>query len=65
MTRRETMVKWVNRICVTIFAAAVLISLYIMARGIGTEGKDYGPGAYYYTDIPGWEEIFYPHLVQD
>lgn len=43
------------------FTLVVLIlSLYIMAQGIGTEGKDFGPGAYYYSDIPGWEDIFYP-----
>ncbi len=37
-----------------------VLAIIIMAKGVGTEGKDYGPGSYYYTDIPGWEKIFYP-----
>ncbi len=56
----EKGIKILNRISLVILAVVVLITIYIMAKGIGTEGKDYGPGAYYYSDIPGWEEIFYP-----
>lgn len=41
------------------FAAAVLITAaYIMANNIGlAEGLDFGAGAYYYADIPGFESI--------
>lgn len=56
----EKGIKILNRISITILLVIVVIAIFVMANGIGTEGKDYGPGAYYYTDIPGWEEIFYP-----
>ncbi len=41
------------------FVAVVLITaIYIMANNIGlAEGLDFGAGAYYYADIPGFENI--------
>ncbi len=46
---------------VIIFLAAVLIAIYIMAKGMGhVPGIDFGPGQYYYTDIPGWQKYFLP-----
>ena len=39
----------------------VAVAVYIMARGLGlAEGLDFGAGAYYYADIPGFE-----HLLRD
>lgn len=36
----------------------LLVALYIMAKGLGlVEGLDFGAGAYYYADIPGFENI--------
>ena len=38
--------------------AVILCSLYIAAKGLGiVEGYDFGIGAYYYADIPGFEKI--------
>ncbi|MDO5037679.1 MAG: hypothetical protein Q4E37_05205 [Tissierellia bacterium] len=43
-----------------LFFLSLILALAIMVDGRATKGKGYGPGAYYYSDIPGWEEIFYP-----
>lgn len=38
-------------------AAAIIGSIWIMARGKGLqEGLDFGAGAYYYADIPEFEK---------
>lgn len=43
----------------TIMVVAVVIcAIVIAARGLGVvEGYDFGAGAYYYADIPGFENI--------
>ena len=36
----------------------VLCALYIMIKGLGlSEKSDFGAGAYYYTDIPDYENV--------
>ena len=45
---------------VTVIVAVVVIvcSIFIAAKGLGlVEGYDFGIGAYYYADIPGFEKI--------
>ena len=38
--------------------AVVICAIVIAARGMGVvEGYDFGAGAYYYADIPGFEKI--------
>lgn len=38
--------------------AVVICAIVIAARGLGVvEGYDFGAGAYYYADIPGFENI--------
>ena len=38
--------------------AVVICAIVIAARGLGVvEGYDFGAGAYYYADIPGFETI--------
>lgn len=60
---REKVVKWLNRFSLIVFLIIVGIALYIMKNGIGLiDGLDFGPGSYYYTDIPNWKQIF---LVED
>lgn len=53
-----------NIVCATgilIFVAAVVIAVYMMANNMGqAPGIDFGPGQYYYTDIPGWQKYFLP-----
>ena len=57
---RENSIKYLNRITLTIFIIIILCALFIMKNDIGLiEGLNFGPGSYYYTDIPGWEKIFF------
>ena len=38
--------------------AVIICAIVIAARGLGVvEGYDFGAGAYYYADIPGFEKI--------
>jgi len=49
-----------NKLSFIIVLATILISFYIMVNGLGhIEGLDTGAGYYYYTDIPGWEKMFF------
>lgn len=52
--------KKLHQFCLALLLISTLLSLIFMLLGKGTEGKDFGPGAYYYTDIPDWQERFYP-----
>lgn len=43
-----------------LFLASVLIVIYIIYSGLGKiNGLDFGAGAFYYTDIPDWQERFF------
>ncbi len=43
---------------VAVMTAVVLVAVIIMARGAGLVPElDFGAGAYYYADIPGFEKI--------
>ena len=45
-------------ITIIVMAVTFLVALYIMANGLGlVESLDFGAGAYYYADIPGFEKI--------
>lgn len=58
--KRGAFLKWINRICVLLLVVACLATAYIMAHRIGLiKGLDFGPGQYYYTDIPGWQARFF------
>ncbi|MGL5674843.1 MAG: hypothetical protein ACRDDX_00330 [Cellulosilyticaceae bacterium] len=57
---REKCIKYLNRITLVFFLIVICCAIYIMKNDIGLiEGLNFGPGSYYYTDIPGWEKIFY------
>ncbi|MBG9980655.1 hypothetical protein HZY91_06120 [Facklamia sp. DSM 111018] len=62
MDDKADIVKTINRICIFFFIIIIFLAIYIMSQGTGTEGSDYGPGSYYYSDIPNWEAIFYPEI---
>lgn len=52
---------------ITVAAAvlAVAAALYIMVHGLGLSDRfDFGAGAYYYADIPGFEKILRDDLFQ-
>ncbi|MDO5649430.1 MAG: hypothetical protein Q4G11_02400 [Gallicola sp.] len=56
---KDSSKKKLNRISLLITLAVLFSAIYIMKQGFGVEGKDYGSGAYYYSDIPYWEDVFY------
>ncbi|GEM_PF-6417820 len=41
-----------------ITAASFIAALSVILFSGFLKDKNYGPGAYYYSDIPGWERIF-------
>ena len=51
--------KRINRISLILPGLCFLAALLIMATGGGLTDGSFGPAAYYYTDIPGWQERFY------
>lgn len=49
-----------------LFIIAVIIACYMMSKGMGqVPGIDFGPGQYYYTDIPGWQKYFVPNHYEN
>ncbi|MBR1672114.1 MAG: hypothetical protein IJ702_04240 [Fretibacterium sp.] len=49
---------WTGRAAlpVLLFIIATALAIYIMARGLGLDSSlDFGAGAYYYADMPGFE----------
>ena len=53
------LLKTIGFIGIVIFIAAIAVSVYIMRHNMGqVPGIDFGPGQYYYTDIPGWQKYF-------
>ena len=53
--------KIVGWIGTAIFVVAIGISCYMMVNHMGqVPGFDFGPGQYYYTDIPNWQKYFVP-----
>lgn len=58
MTKNRIIV-YLNRFCLGIAFLVLCAGIYIAVNGLGLiDGLDFGPGAYYYTDIPNWSEIF-------
>lgn len=41
-----------------LFILACAVIIYDIFWGHFLFGKGYGPGAYYYTDVPNWKAIF-------
>lgn len=55
MKHRDKILPAVTAIMVV---AVVICAIVIAAKGVGTvEGYDFGAGAYYYADIPGFEKL--------
>lgn len=58
--QHDKTIKYLNRLALVIFSIVLCSALFIMKNDIGLiEGMNFGPGSYYYTDIPGWQQIFY------
>lgn len=49
--------KTVKVITISVIAVTLAVALLIMVRGLGlVDSLDFGAGAYYYADIPGFEK---------
>ena len=55
---REKIVTVMNRCAIVICCCALVIAIYLASQDAGLIDGTFGPGAYYYSDIPGWEKIF-------
>ena len=63
--KRVQIVKVLNGIAIIIFLIIIGMAIYIMKNDIGLiEGLNFGPGSYYYSDIPGWEKYFFTHTYE-
>lgn len=57
--------KTIRTVTVVVTVAVLLCAAVIMATGAGlVEGYDFGAGAYYYADIPGFEKIMKEGLFE-
>ena len=56
---REKLIKILNLVCIVILIFTIPAAIYLASQGAGLTDGSYGPGAYYYSDIPGWEKIFF------
>ena len=55
MKRKKVILSTVTAITVV---AVLICAIVIASKGLGlVEGYDFGAGAYYYADIPGFEKI--------
>ena len=55
---REKIIKVLNCVSIAILIFTIPTAIYLASQGVGLTDGSYGPGAYYYSDIPGWEKIF-------
>ena len=50
--------KIISTVTAIVAVTVIICSIIIAAKGMGlVEGYDFGIGAYYYADIPGFEKI--------
>lgn len=50
--------KAIKVLTIVVSIVVLAVALYIMANGLGlVDSLDFGAGAYYYADIPGFEKI--------
>lgn len=55
---RAKSVKILNRCAIVICCVALVTAIYLASQNAGLIDGTFGPGSYYYSDIPGWEKIF-------
>ena len=61
----KTFPKIVRIVTAVVVVTVLLAALLIMGTGAGTvEGYDFGAGAYYYADIPGFETIMRDYIYR-
>ena len=58
MRQKKLSVKMMNRISIVVTVVVILAGVYIMANQLGlVDSLDFGAGAYYYADMPGFEKL--------
>lgn len=58
MKKSKKYIRVLNAIGILCTIAAVIWAVYIMAHGLGlADSLDFGAGAYYYADMPGFAEL--------
>ena len=50
--------RWFCRISIVLTICAFVVACWMGSQDMGLINGDFGPGSYYYSDIPGWEKIF-------
>lgn len=62
--KHHSVLKVLSVLSICLYLAAFLLIIYDANIGGFLFGKNYGPGAYYYTDVPGWQHVFFesPYL---
>ncbi|MGN0158183.1 MAG: hypothetical protein ACI39W_03430 [Brotaphodocola sp.] len=64
--KKITPLKMIGWIGTVLFLVAFVTAMYMMVNGMGqVPGIDFGPGQYYYTDIPGWQKYFVPNHYEN
>lgn len=64
--KNDMILKVIGWIGTIIFIIAIGISFYMMVNHMGqVPGLDFGPGQYYYTDIPNWQKYFVPDFYDN
>lgn len=64
--KKVTPLKIVGWTGTILFVLASAAACYMMVNGMGqVPGIDFGPGQYYYTDIPGWQKYFVPDFYEN
>ncbi len=62
--KNHSVLKVLTVVSICLYILALLLLVYDANIGGFLFGKTYGPGAYYFTDVPGWSKVFLesPHL---
>ena len=55
---KEKFTKILNRICIVAGMITIPAAIYLACNGAGLTDGTFGPGSYYYSDIPNWDKIF-------
>lgn len=56
--KEKPMLHFMNLFCILFTIIAFFIACYCGSKDLGLIDGSFGPGSYYYSDIPGWEKIF-------
>lgn len=58
MDKQHRFMRFFNYFCIALTICAFFVACYCGSQDLGLIDGSFGPGSYYYSDIPGWEKIF-------